>query len=160
MPHYLSVKNELCLLGKIVMRRTRIVIPQSLQIEELLLAHEGYQGIVKTKTRLRIKVWWPKRDHDAAPPLSCQHMSCGSACVSNHDLLLPHPLSPLPSEENFLVVADYYSRFFEENIMRSTTSQMIEALTAIFTRYGYPILYSALSQTTLLSLCQRNLKTS
>ena len=68
------------------------------------------------------------------------HMYCGSACVSNHDLLLPHPLSPLPSEENFLVVVDYYSRFFEENIMRSTTSQkMIEALTPIFTRYGYPI---------------------
>lgn len=69
MPHYLSVKNELCLLGKIVMRRTRIVIPQSLKSEELLLAHEGHQGIVKTKSRLRIKVWWPKRDHDAAPRL-------------------------------------------------------------------------------------------
>ena len=57
MPHYLSVKNELCLLGKIVMRRTRIVIPQNLKSEELLLAHEGHQGIVKTKSRLRIKVW-------------------------------------------------------------------------------------------------------
>ena len=68
MPHYLSVKNELCLLGKIVMRRTRIAIPQSLKSEELLLAHEGHEGIVKTKTRMRIKIWWPKRDHGAAPP--------------------------------------------------------------------------------------------
>lgn len=68
MPHYLSVKNELCLLGKIVIRRTRIVIPQSLKSEELLLAHEGHEGIVKTKTRMRIKIWWPKRDHDAALP--------------------------------------------------------------------------------------------
>ena len=57
MPHYLSLKNELCLLGKIVMNGTRIVIPQSLKSEELLLAHEGHQGIVKTKSRLRIKVW-------------------------------------------------------------------------------------------------------
>ena len=39
------------------MRRTRIVIPQNLKSEELLLAHEGHQGIVKTKSRLRIKVW-------------------------------------------------------------------------------------------------------
>ena len=50
-------------------------------------------------------------------PASCQHMSCGSAFVNNHDLLLPHPLSPLPSEENLLVVVDYYSRFFDENII-------------------------------------------
>ena len=148
MPHYLSVKNELCLLGKIVIRRTRIVIPQSLKSEELLLAHEGHEGIVKTKTRMRIKIWWPKRDHDAAPPpppsrpLSCQHMSCESAFVSNHDLLLPHPLFPLPWEENLLVVVDYFSRFFEENIMRSTTSQkMIEALTPIFPR-GMDIQFS------------------
>ena len=69
------------------------------------------------------------------PPLSCQHMSCVSAFVSNHDLLLPYPLSSLPWEENLLVVVDYFSRFFEENIMRSTTSQkMIEALTPIFRR--------------------------
>ena len=135
MPHYLSVKNELCLLGKIVMSGTRIVIPQSLKSEELLLEHEGHEGIVKTKTRMRIKIWWPKRDHDAAPPLSCQHTSCVSAFVSNHDLLLPYPLSSLPWEENLLVVVDYFSRFFEENIMRSTTSQkMIEALTPIFRR--------------------------
>ena len=48
-------------------------------------------------------------------------------------------LGPLPSGENLLVVVDYYSRFFEVVIMHSTTSRkMIEALTPIFTRYGYP----------------------
>ena len=35
LPHYLSVKNELCTLGKLVMRGTRIVIPQSLRGEAL-----------------------------------------------------------------------------------------------------------------------------
>ena len=48
-------------------------------------------------------------------------------------------LGPLPSGESLLVVVDYYSRFFEVVVMRSTTSQkMIEALMPIFTRYGYP----------------------
>ena len=65
MPHYLSVKNELCTMGKLVMRGTRIVIPQSLRSEVLRLAHEGHQGIVKMKTHLRTKVWWPKIDSDA-----------------------------------------------------------------------------------------------
>ena len=49
LPHYLSVKNGLCVLGKLVMRGTRIVFPQSLRSEVLRLAHEGYQGIVKMK---------------------------------------------------------------------------------------------------------------
>ena len=38
MPHYLSVKNELCVLGKLVMRGTRIIIPQRLRIEVLYCA--------------------------------------------------------------------------------------------------------------------------
>ena len=80
------------------MRGTRTVIPQSLRSEVLHLS-QGHQGIVKMKNR-------PKMYHDAAARLSCQHMSCGSACASNHDLLLPHSLSPLPSEENLLVVVD------------------------------------------------------
>ena len=52
MPHYLSVKNELCSLGKLVMRGARIVIFKSLRKKVLCLAHEGHQGIVKMKNRL------------------------------------------------------------------------------------------------------------
>ena len=65
MPSYLCVKNELCVIGKLVLRGDRIVIPQSLREKVLKSAHEGHQGIVKTKSRLRTKVWWPKLDADA-----------------------------------------------------------------------------------------------
>ena len=59
-PAYLHVKNELCSYGQILLRGSRIVIPQVLREHVLKLAHEGHQGIVKTKCRLRSKVWWPK----------------------------------------------------------------------------------------------------
>ena len=42
------------------MRAMRIVLLSSLLERVLGLAHEGHQGIVKTKDRLRSKVWWPK----------------------------------------------------------------------------------------------------
>ena len=51
--------------AQLVMRGTRIVIPQSLRSEVLRLAHEGHQGIMKMKTQLRTNVWWPKVDSDA-----------------------------------------------------------------------------------------------
>ena len=134
------------------MRETRIVIPQSLRSEVLRLAHEGHRGIVKMKNRLRTKVWWPKIDHDAAQVCKSCHgcQVVGEFCAPEPMQRVEPPsgpwqdvaidvLGPLPSGENLLVVVDYYRRFFEVVIIHSTTyRKMIEALTPIFTRYGYP----------------------
>ena len=38
-----------------------------------------------------------------------------------------------------LVVADYFSRYYEIEIMRSTTSEIIERLEKIFTTHGLPL---------------------
>ena len=43
-----AVRNELTVLGKLVVRSTRIVIPESLRKCTIGLAHEGHQGIVQT----------------------------------------------------------------------------------------------------------------
>ena len=56
MAAYVCVKDELCVLGKLVLRGTRIVVPKGLRGEVLRFAHEGHQGIVKIKARLRKKV--------------------------------------------------------------------------------------------------------
>ena len=55
-PQYKAVRNELCTLGKLVLRGTRLLIPTSPRRRVLDLAHEGHQGVVKTKQRLRTKV--------------------------------------------------------------------------------------------------------
>ena len=64
-PAYLHVKNELCTYGQLLLCGSRLVIPQVLQQNVLELAHDGHQGILKTKCRLRSKVWGPKIDADA-----------------------------------------------------------------------------------------------
>ena len=58
------VKEELAVSasGNLILRGTRIVIPQSLQEHVINLAHEGHQGLVKTKSLLREKVWFPNID--------------------------------------------------------------------------------------------------
>ena len=54
-PEYKAVRNELTELGKLVVRGTRIVIPESLRKRTIGLAHEGHKGIIKAKARLHKK---------------------------------------------------------------------------------------------------------
>ena len=114
MPHFMCVKNELCVLGKLVLRGTRIVIPQSLRKHVLHLAHEGHQG------QLRTKVWWPKMDTDAERICkSCHGYQIVIGFCAPEPMQRVEPptgpwqdvaidvLGPLPSGESLLVVVDY-----------------------------------------------------
>ena len=60
---FANVRNELTSVdGNIVLRGNRIVIPDALQKRVIEQAHEGHQGLVKTRSLLRSKVWFPKMD--------------------------------------------------------------------------------------------------
>ena len=87
LPHYLGVNDELCVLGYPVLRGDRLVIPQSMRDDVQRPAHEGHQGIVKTKNCLRAKVWWPKMD--AASEKLCR--SC-HGCQVVGELCAPKPM--------------------------------------------------------------------
>ena len=149
---YLPLRYELTTIGQVVLRGTCIVPPASLRSQILQLVHEGHQGIVKTKERLRTKVWWPGIDHSAErlckACTGCQVVSRPMAPPPVKSTPLPqHPwehlatdiLGPLPSGESLLVTVDYFSRFFEVDILRGTTSAAaITRLHAHFARYGLP----------------------
>ena len=48
---YKSVRNELCVLGKLALRGTGIVVPEKLPAKVIELGHEGHQRIYKIKQR-------------------------------------------------------------------------------------------------------------
>ena len=120
-----TVRNELSVCDGTILRGSRILIPSSLRGKVLELAHEGHQGIVKCKQRLRSKVWWPRLDQDvegickscescqlvAGPdlpvPITTTKMPDGPWQFCSCDLL-----SPLPNGRSVIVVIDYYSRVF------------------------------------------------
>ena len=58
----MTVAGELVVIGQLILRGTRIIIPRKLQPRTLGLAHEGHFGVVGTKQNLRTKVWWPGMD--------------------------------------------------------------------------------------------------
>lgn len=87
-----AAKFELSAVGYIALRKTLIVLPQSLRRHVLELAHGGHQGIVCTKSRLRQKTWWPNMDQDAER-LFCVWLSC-QVITSPSPLSLPRLQSP------------------------------------------------------------------
>lgn len=62
-----KIKDELTVTATddTVLPGTRIVAPHSLQIRVISLAHEGHQGVVKTKKLIREKAWFPGIDRQA-----------------------------------------------------------------------------------------------
>ena len=73
---YSNVFNELAVVDGLVLRGERIVVPQTLREAMVKIAHEGHQGIVRTKQLLRAHVWFPGMDtmveKHAGKCLACQ----------------------------------------------------------------------------------------
>ncbi len=119
-PAYRHIAGELCVIGQIILRGTRIVFPQLLRGRALQLAHDDHLGVIGTKQHLRTKVWWSGMDRAAERFVRACH---GCQLVARPDV--PEPLSPtvmhegpwqnlatdllgpLPDGHSILVVVDY-----------------------------------------------------
>jgi transposase InsO family protein len=149
---YHPFKDELCLVGKVILRNTKLVIPEELRRQVLELAHEGHPGISSMKQRLRTKVWWPGMDKASESVVRTCHGCQTVAALNPPEPLkrteLPEEawqdiavdfLGPLPSGHYLMVTVDYYSRFYEIDIMKKITAQeAIPRLKIHFARYGFP----------------------
>lgn len=149
--------TELSFADKILLRGTRIVIPEILRKRTLDLAHEGHPGMSIMKQRMRAKVWWPKLDIQveryvrscrgcmlvAAPPVP-EPMKRRELPSGPWQHVAIDFLGPLPSGHYLFVVVDYFSRYIEVEIMTKTdTSETIKRLNLIFARFGLPLSITA-----------------
>ena len=148
---YKAVKEELWVVGQVVMRGARIVMPQSLWKQTIMLAHEGHQGMVRTKARLREKVWWPQMDRKVEDAIRschpCQLVGPRAKPEPVRSSTLPDgpwqeisvDLLEISNGEHLLVVVDYYSRWLEAILLKKTDAQhVIKSMEAIFRTHGLP----------------------
>ncbi|KAK3716437.1 hypothetical protein QZH41_016846, partial [Actinostola sp. cb2023] len=148
---FANIRSELTSVdGKLILRGRRIVIPDALQRRVVQLAHEGHQGLVKTRSLLRSKVWFPKMD-SLTDSMVKQCVPCQIATPKPSRE--PINMTPLPSGpweqvsidfcevagHYVLVIIDDYSRFPEVEIVHSTSAKAaIPKLDRIFAAYGVP----------------------
>jgi len=104
------------------------------------------------KRRLRTNVWWPGIDREAETfcktcracqvvglpqppePITTTELSKGPWQQLAADLM-----GPLSSGDSLFVVVDYYSRYVEVEVMRSTTAdKVVKSLKRMFLTHGLP----------------------
>ena len=137
--------------GDMVIRNDKLVIPRNLRQQVLSLAHEGHQGVRKTKSYLRSRVWFPGMDtaveKEVKQCIPCQ-ANTGRGTVEPLRMSdLPRGpwlnlsvdfCGPLPSGDYLMVIVDEYSRFPVVEVVRSTSSEVvIPVIDRVFSLFGY-----------------------
>ena len=103
--NFSMVFNELSVSSEgFILRDQRLVLPSSLYTDAIKLAHEGHQGIRKTKELLRSKVWFPDIDS-----LTNEYYNqCSCQIENNKTHVAPLPMSPMPSAPWTEVSLDFF----------------------------------------------------
>uniref|UniRef100_A0A3B5QZY7 Gypsy retrotransposon integrase-like protein 1 n=1 Tax=Xiphophorus maculatus TaxID=8083 RepID=A0A3B5QZY7_XIPMA len=146
---YLPFSGELTVQNGLLLYGSRIVIPASLRKDILSKLHEGHLGITKCRERAKHSVWWPGLSSELIKLLE----TCDTCCrerTKHKEPLLPTEFPQRPwamvgadlfqfKGKQYLMIVDYFSRFFEVAKLTTTTSEgVIEHCKSIFARHGIP----------------------
>ena len=88
--HELTVNHE----TNIILQDSRIVVPAALHDKAVSIAHEGHQGLVKTKQLIHEKIWFPGID-DTVQRMIKNCIACQANGPSNHPDSLSFTARPL-----------------------------------------------------------------
>ena len=157
---FMSVSTELSLQDGLLMRSSRIVVPQSLRADILQRIHSGHQGITKCRARASQSVWWPRMSKEIEN-LVRNCTTCCKTQVQFAEPLITTNSPKLPWQRvgtdlfeykgtQYVLVIDYFSCYIEIAKLSSTSSDaIITHLKSMFARHGM------LSQTMALNICPR-----
>ncbi|XP_041867384.1 uncharacterized protein K02A2.6-like [Melanotaenia boesemani] len=145
-----NFRDELSQYDGILFKGDKIIVPSALKQHMLEKIHTGHMGIERSKQRARDALFWPKMGKDITSTVeNCP--ICQERRASNpKEPLIPHQIPERPWQivasdlftwkgEEYLLVVDYYSRYFEiERLYSATSGSVITKLKAIFARHGVP----------------------
>jgi hypothetical protein len=149
---YSKVFNELTVNHGLVLRGKRICIPAALQVRVIELAHEGHQGVIRTKQLLRSCVWFPDLDNQVQKFVKgCAACIVSQSTKTRTPLVMSNlPEKPwtelsmdfytFPDSSELLVVIDDYTRFPVVVPTQSTAFRFVEEkLSDVLSTFGVPV---------------------
>ena len=147
---YWNIRDEVCVMKGLLLKGDKIVMPVSQRREMLDKVHASHMGNEVTKRRARDVMFWPGMGSQIEDIVQ----SC-SACQKYQKSNVKEPMivkeaPSLPWKEvatdlfywngaDYIVVVDYYSKFFEVSKLENTRSEtIIHHMKSIFARHGIP----------------------
>lgn len=147
---YWNFREDLSVESGLVLKGHRLVIPEKLRPGMLELIHQGHLGVEKSLLKAKDCIFWPGISNDIKE-LSTSCATCIQyAKQQQKQPLQQHSLPSYPWQKlasdlfdfkgsQYLVLADYYSKFPIVRKLSSTTSAaIINQLKSIFAEYGIP----------------------
>ena len=148
---YWQHKESLVMCDDIIMKNHQILIPQNMRRKFLNELHKHHQGISKTLSLARQHIFWPR--------ISAQIKDFVNSCSICKSLQNEYPSEPLIPHDipngpwikigidifcfdgkNYLMMVDYYSKFFEYDLLTNLSSlKAVEKCKIHFFRYGNPL---------------------
>lgn len=135
----------------IILRGDKIVMPRSLWLRTVDLAHQGHQGVEKTKARIRTKVWFPGVDDlveekvrgchaciivggdPPVPPVATE------AAVDRPWAQVALDFGSFPDGRHTVVMVDSHSKFPLVEVVSSTAFETLKpVLDRVFALFGLP----------------------
>ena len=146
-----AIKEHLSIDDGLIVYRSRLLIPRTMRPKILADLHEAHQGIVRTKQRARLTVYWPGIDNDIENIITACQL-CQDHLPSNPRepiVSKPRPLCPFQEVavdfctyggKQFLIIVDCYTDWPDIIPMGTNTStpQLITALRSAFCRTAIP----------------------
>lgn len=148
---YWQIKDNIYSHKDILFYDKRIIVPRKLRNEFLNLIHRAHQGVVACKKNAADTMYWPGISSEIEKlVLGCA--TCQEYSRSNpREPLNPHEVPEYPwlkvgidfknlGKDDFIVIADYFSKFVIVNKLSSkTATSVISALKNIFAINGIPL---------------------
>lgn len=112
--------------------------------------HAGHMGVTKCTKRARDILFWPKMSSDIEEMVLMCNTCLEKRNANPKEPIMPHEVPERPWQvvatdlfswdgQDFVTVADYYSRYFEVNPFRNTLAgTVIQQIKVAFSHHGIP----------------------
>ena len=150
---YWDYRDELTVESGILMKNSKVLIPDSLKQKYINEVHSGHMGVEATLMKAREFIFWKGYSADIKEAVEkcgiCQSQDRRSSTRQKYvSEVPPHPWHTLGSDlfyfkrNDFLIVVDYFSKFLiVRKIHNSTSSAVIKELELIFSEFGRPFIF-------------------
>jgi hypothetical protein len=145
---YWNYRDELTSIDGLIMKGNKIIIPKAIRSKMLELVHSGHMGVEKCLSRARDVMFWPGISAD----ITTMVLNC-NICLTHRNSNPKEPLIPTEIPEypwqiigtdlftwenkNYLIVVDYYSRYFEvKELPNMRSATVINRMKGIMARWG------------------------